>query len=69
MRNNSERERILVVDDSPETLEMLERYLRSEGYEVLTAPSVAEAINILDDTLADLVITDYKMPKNSGGCI
>jgi two-component system response regulator HydG len=66
MRNNSERERILVVDDSPETLEMLERYLRSEGYEVLTAPSVAEAINILDDTLADLVITDYKMPKNSG---
>jgi DNA-binding NtrC family response regulator len=66
MRNVNEKERIMVVDDSPDTLEMLERNLRSEGYEVLTAPSVAEAINILDDTVADLVITDYKMPKNSG---
>ncbi len=66
MRNITEKERILVVDDSPETLEMLDRNLRSEGYDVLTASSVAEAIKILDDTMADLVITDYKMPKNSG---
>jgi DNA-binding NtrC family response regulator len=66
MRNITEKERILVVDDSPETLELLERNLRSEGYEVLRASSVAEAIKILDDTIADLVITDYKMPKNSG---
>ncbi len=66
MKNAMNKERILVVDDSPETLEMLERNLRSEGYEVFTAPSVTEAIKILDDTLADLVITDYKMPKSSG---
>lgn len=66
MRNITDKELILVVDDSPETLEMLERNLRSEGYEVLRASSVAEAIKILDDTIADLVITDYKMPKNSG---
>ena len=66
MKNATEKERILIVDDSPETLEMLERNLSSEGYEVLTAPGVAEAIKILDDTPADLVITDYKMPKISG---
>jgi len=61
-----EKERILVVDDSPETLEMLERNLTFEGYDVLTAPGVAEAIKILDDTIVDLVITDHKMPKSSG---
>jgi len=66
MRKITEKELILVVEDSPKTLEMLDRNLRSEGYDVLTASSVAEAIKILDDTIADLVITDYKMPKNSG---
>ncbi len=61
-----EKERILIVDDSPATLEMLERNLTAEGYEVLAASGVAEAIKILDDTPTDLVITDYKMPKTSG---
>ena len=48
MKNATEKERILIVDDSPATLEMLERNLRSEGYEVLAAPGVAEAVKILD---------------------
>jgi DNA-binding NtrC family response regulator len=66
MRNAMEQERILIVDDSPETLEMLERNLKSERYHVFTAPGVAEAIELLGHTLVDLVITDYKMPKSSG---
>jgi two-component system response regulator HydG len=66
MKNTIDKEIILVVDDSAETLEMLERNLSSEGYHVFTAPGVAEAIEMLDDTPADLVITDYKMPKSSG---
>ena len=66
MRNGPEKERVLIVDDSPETLEMLERNLTSEGYDVFAAPSVAEAVELLDHTLVDLVITDYKMPRSSG---
>jgi two-component system response regulator HydG len=66
MKSAMERERILIVDDSPQTLEMLERNLKSEGYYVMTAPGVAEAIQLLDHSIADLVITDYKMPKSSG---
>ena len=53
MENAKDKERILIVDDSPATLEMLERNLRSEGYEVLAAPGVAEAIKILDDNPLD----------------
>ncbi|NIM97875.1 MAG: response regulator [candidate division Zixibacteria bacterium] len=63
---SNEKERILVVDDSPHTLELLQRNLASEGYRVFAAGSVAEAIRILDTTTVDLVITDLKMPKVSG---
>jgi len=66
MKNGTEKEQILVVDDSPETLELLERNLKSEGYKVLAAGGVVDAIKILDDNVVDLVITDFKMPKNTG---
>ncbi len=55
-------ERILVVDDTADTLELLQRSLSAAGYEVLTAGGAAEAINILEHTPVDLVITDLKMP-------
>ncbi len=61
-----EKERILVVDDSPDTLEVLQRNLQSKGYRVHTAPGVAQAIALIGQTRVDLVITDLKMPKVSG---
>jgi len=60
------RDRILVVDDSPATLELLERNLAASGYRTFTAPNVAEAIKVLEITPVDLVITDLKMPGLSG---
>ncbi len=57
---------ILVVDDAPDTLEVIQRNLTSQGYAVLMAPGVPEAIQILDNSPVDLVITDLKMPKVSG---
>ncbi len=66
LARSAKKERILVVDDAPNTLEVLERNLSAEGYHVYTAPGVAEAIGILESTPVDLVITDLKMPKISG---
>jgi two-component system response regulator HydG len=57
---------ILVVDDSPTAIEVLERNLVSKKYKVFTASNAADAIKILENTSIDLVITDYKMPKVSG---
>ncbi|MBZ5637796.1 MAG: sigma-54 dependent transcriptional regulator [Acidobacteriia bacterium] len=59
-------ERILLVDDSPDTLEVLERNLTLEGYSVATAPGVAEAVRMLRKTPFDVVVTDLKMPGASG---
>jgi len=59
-------ERILVVDDSPDTLEVVSRNLTAAGYEVLTVPGVPEAVTALNANRTDLVITDLRMPKVSG---
>lgn len=58
--------RILIVDDSINTLEVFQRNLTSQGYEVFTASGVGEAIKILETMMVDLVITDLRMPKVSG---
>lgn len=58
--------RILVVDDSPATLEVIERNLSDEGYQVFTCASVNDAVNFLTENPIDLIITDFKMPKISG---
>ncbi len=59
-------ERILIVDDSDDTLEMLRRKVNSKGFEAYTAPDVPKALDILENIPIDLVLTDYKMPKISG---
>ena len=66
MITSAKKEHILVVDDSPDTLEVLQRNLESRGYQVFTAPGAVEAIKILESTPMDLVITDLKMPGVNG---
>src|SRR5512139_1314426 len=66
MNASRKKENILVVDDAPDTLEVLQRNLTSRYDRVFTASSVAEAIRLLSQTPVDLVITDLKMPGASG---
>jgi CheY-like chemotaxis protein len=60
------KERILIVDDAADTLEMVKRNLEPGGYQTFTALNVVEAVETLNSTPIDLVITDIKMPKSSG---
>jgi len=66
MTSSKKKERILIVDDAVATLEVLQRILTAAGYQVFTSPSVAGALEILENTALELVITDLKMPKVSG---
>ena len=66
IHKSNKKEHILVVDDAPQTLDVIQRNLTLEGYIVFTATGVGEAIGILESTPIDLVITDLKMPKASG---
>ena len=65
-KENYESARILVVDDSALTLEVIQRNLSAAGYDVYTVASVDQAIDFLEQDSVDLVITDIKMPKISG---
>jgi len=58
--------KILVVDDSSETLEIIKRNLNSKGYIVFTSSSVTDAIRFLNNTPVDLVVTDLRMPSVNG---
>ena len=59
-------ERVLVVDDQPEILNLLEDVLRVAGYEVAKAQSGDDALRVLAEASFDLVITDLGMPGMSG---
>ncbi len=62
----SARARILVVDDERSMQEFLEIFLRSEGYEVVTAGDVTSARVHVESNDFDVVITDVQMPDGSG---
>ncbi len=57
---------VLVVDDEARILSALRRSLRREGYEILTAETVEEALRVLDERSVELILSDHKMPGMSG---
>jgi DNA-binding response OmpR family regulator len=60
------KKKILVIDDSNTTLLLLEWAFKGEGYDVLIAESVGEAMKILQQNKPDLVLLDLSMPDVSG---
>lgn len=62
----NKKSRILVVDDEKIVVKNLERFLLKEGYSVVTATSGAEALNKLDASDFDLVMTDLNMKEIDG---
>ncbi|NJC25376.1 response regulator transcription factor [Neolewinella antarctica] len=58
--------KILLVDDEPDILEILEYNLKREGYEVSTAANGAEGLKKADEVKPDLIILDIMMPVMDG---
>ncbi len=58
--------RLLVVDDEPAQRTVLAGFLAKRGYEVLTAGSAAEAMRHAASQVVDLVLTDLRMPDQTG---
>ncbi len=58
--------RILIVDDDWLNCEVLEAYLESAGYVVLSAHDGARAFAVISETPVDLVLLDVRMPGMDG---
>nr|WP_294894126.1 response regulator [uncultured Pedobacter sp.] len=58
--------KILLVDDEPFQLRLMQKVLEQNGFDVATAISVAEAFEILEKNIQDLIISDIEMPEADG---
>jgi two-component system alkaline phosphatase synthesis response regulator PhoP len=62
----SKGKRILIADDEPDILEIIQYNLVKEGYEILTARDGEEALAKAIATRPDMIILDIMMPKKTG---
>ncbi|WP_042481083.1 response regulator transcription factor [Solitalea canadensis] len=60
------KQKILIVDDEPDILELIEYNLKKEGYQVFLANNGQEAVTIAKKVMPDLIILDIMMPKMDG---
>ncbi len=58
--------RILVIDDDDQTRAMLDELLREEGYEVVSAQSLAAARELFGRTAPDVALLDWQLPDGDG---
>jgi DNA-binding response OmpR family regulator len=57
---------VLIVDDSPRMVGLLERWLRREGFQVTGVTTVQEAFDFLSNRPTDWVVTDVMLPTGDG---
>jgi len=60
-------DRIVVIDDDPEVVDLLVSYLREEGYGVLGALTIDEGIRLVSLSRPDLVLLDILLPGGMNG--
>jgi two-component system alkaline phosphatase synthesis response regulator PhoP len=60
------KQKILLVDDEPDILEMIGFNLEREGFEVFTAPNGRKALELARTHLPDLILLDVMMPEMDG---
>ena len=58
--------RVLVVDDEETVRGLLQRVMKEEGYDVVTASNGQEALDAITKDPPDILISDLKMPKIDG---
>ena len=58
--------KILIVDDEPDIIQLIERYAKREGYETKSATDGSEAIEICRNEDFDMIVMDVMMPDTDG---
>ena len=57
---------ILIADDEPNQLELMDYNLRNAGFSIIKASNGLDALELIENNTPDLIILDWMMPKMSG---
>ena len=57
---------VLIIDDDPAQLGMLQLMVERAGYKVITADSAEQALQLAEERPFNVIVADYKMPTMSG---
>ena len=60
------REKVMIVEDNPQNMKLLEMLLRSKSYILLKAYDGEEALDMATREQPDLIVMDIQLPKMSG---
>ena len=61
-----EKVHLMIVEDDPDTLEMLRANLEARGFRVTACESATETLAVAPETQVDLIISDIGMPEMDG---
>lgn len=57
---------VLIIDDDPDQLSMLQLMVERAGYKVITADSGEQALHLAEERPFNVIVADYKMPNMNG---
>jgi len=60
------KEKILIVEDNPQSMRLIEMVLRAKGYTLVKAIDGEEALDVAVEERPDLIIMDIQLPKLNG---
>ncbi len=64
--NREVKGKVLIVDDVPDTLEIIQRLLRYDGYDVITASTGEAGVKMVEEEKPDVVLMDINLPGMDG---
>jgi two-component system cell cycle response regulator DivK len=65
-QQSARRKRILIVEDDPRSMMLLNDFLKAKGYETLQTSAGRDAINLARNERPDLILMDIRLPDISG---
>ena len=65
-RNMNRKAKVLIVEDSQESIDLLVYFLKPAGYEIITAMDGIEAIQFIEKSLPDIILLDIMLPQLDG---
>jgi DNA-binding NtrC family response regulator len=66
MSTKNQKNRILVVDDDPNMIKLIQFYLLKEDYEITPCTKGRDALNILKTNQFEVILIDFLMPEMDG---